>query len=246
VNQPRLIPFDEVLNFRDLGGYPTSDGRVTRWRRLYRSNVLHDLSVEDLELFQSLGIVTVVDLRSPGEVERTGYGLLADEPIRFVNSSVLSNAALEERIDGSLTSDYLVKRYQFYLETGAAAMAHALEEMAKEENYPLVFNCFFGKDRTGVLAALVLSCVGVDREAVIEDYAFTATRVPLILEKMRQDPVHRDTIDQTDPMLLAANEMTMSRFLDEVDRRYGGARAWAEGVGVSRSTLDALSDRLLE
>ena len=124
-------------------------------------------------------------------------------------------------------------------------MAHALKEMAKEENYPLVFNCFLGKDRTGVLAALVLSCVGVERSAIVEDYAFTATRVPLILEKLRRDPAHRDTIDQTDPVLLAANEMTMSRFLDEVERRYGGARAWVRSVGVSQASLDALSDLLL-
>jgi protein tyrosine/serine phosphatase len=153
---------------------------------------------------------------------------------------------LEERVDGSLTSDYLVNRYLFYLDTGAPAMVHALDEMGKEENYPLVFNCFFGKDRTGVLAALVLSCVGVEHDAVVEDYAFTATRVPLILEKLRRDPVHRDTIDQTDPVLLAANEMTMSRFLDEVDRRFGGARAWAQSAGVPRESLDALRDLLLD
>ncbi|HEY5267012.1 MAG TPA: tyrosine-protein phosphatase [Acidimicrobiales bacterium] len=243
----RILPFTGVLNFRDLGGYQTADGRVTRWRHLYRSDVLHDLTANDLELFRSLGVASIVDLRNPAEVERTGRGLLASEPIHFVNASVLSMEAVEEREDTTvLGEDYLWQRYLTYLEIGPNAFVRALEEMAVSDNYPLVFNCFFGKDRTGVLAALVLSCLGVDSQSIVQDYALTETRVELILQKLRADPIHRDTIDQSDPTLFTANARTMSRFLEELNRRHGGARSWAIGAGVDAQLLDLLSDELLE
>jgi protein-tyrosine phosphatase len=129
---------------------------------------------------------------------------------------------------------------------GSDAFARAFHEMAKRENYPMVFNCFFGKDRTGVLASLVLRCVGIDRQAIIDDYAITSTRVDLVLERLRRDPVHRDTIERSDPVLFGAEATTMSRFLDELERRYGGARAWALSAGVTARQLDVLVDELLE
>jgi protein-tyrosine phosphatase len=70
----RLVPFSGVLNFRDLGGYETNDGRHTRWGRLFRSDAMHDLTEDDLDVFRGLGIACVVDLRSVSEVERTGRG----------------------------------------------------------------------------------------------------------------------------------------------------------------------------
>lgn len=242
----RILPFSGVLNFRDLGGYRTVDGRETRWRHLYRSDVLHDLTVGDLELFRSLGVASIVDLRNPAEVERTGRGLLASESIHFVNASVLSMEAVEERQDTAvLGEDYLWKRYLSYLEIGPGAFVRAIEEMTVGDNYPLVFNCFFGKDRTGVLAALVLSCLGVDPQEIVQDYALTETRVELILQKLRSDPIHRDTIDQSDPLLFTSNARTMTRFLEELDKRHGGARAWLLNAGVDSQLLDALSDELL-
>ncbi len=243
----RVIPFEGVLNFRDLGGYPTADGRVTRWGRLYRSDVLHDLTPSDIEAFRGLGIAAIVDLRNPAELLRTGRGLMGNEATRFVNVSVLSMTAVEEREDTSLLGDdYLWQRYLHYLDVGGDAFVQAVHEMAKSENYPLVFNCFFGKDRTGVLAALVLRSIGVERQSVIDDYAITAERVSLILDKLRRDPVHRDAIEQSDPLLFEAKPTTMARFLDELELRHGGARSWLLDAGVAREELDALSNELLE
>ena len=178
----RLVPFEGVHNFRDLGGYETDDGRHTRWARLYRSDAMHDLTSEDLEVFRALGIAAIVDLRSPAEIERTGRGLIGDEPHRFVSAPVLSNYATNES-RGVIDESYLTRRYLQYLDVGAPAFVSVFEEMTKEENYPLVFNCFLGKDRTGVVAALVLSCLGVQRERVIEDYAISDDRMVHIVAK---------------------------------------------------------------
>jgi protein-tyrosine phosphatase len=246
VTDERIVPFVGVSNFRDLGGYPTDDGRTTRWGRLYRSDALHEMTVDDLELFRRLGIASIVDLRDPDEVARTGRGLLAREAILFVNPSVLSTTIEERAVASVVGDDYLFERYLHYLDVGREAFARAIQEMAKKENYPMVFNCFFGKDRTGVLASIVLRCIGVNRQAVIDDYVLTSTRVDLILARLRRDRVHRDAIDQSDPVLFSSEATTMSKFLDELERRHGGARAWVLSSGVSAHQLDVLVDELLE
>lgn len=242
----RLVPFVGVLNFRDLGGYGTNDGRHTRWGRLFRSDALHDLTEADLEVFRGLGIAAVVDLRSFSEVERTGRGLLADEPLKFLHAPVLSNRETDESRVIEFDEDYLTRRYLQYLDVGAPAFVRVIEEMTDPDNYPLVFNCFLGKDRTGTLAALVLSCLGVERSSIVADYALTDARVAFIVEKLRRDPVHRDTIDRTDPILLGAREATMSHFLAEVDERFGGPVAWAQSAGVSETSIERLRDLLLD
>jgi protein-tyrosine phosphatase len=247
VSLDRIVPFAGVLNFRDLGGYQTTDGRTTRWARLFRSDALHDLTDEDLLMFRRLGVSSVVDLRSSAEVARTGRGLLELEALRFVNSPVLFDAETEEPREESVFDErYLARRYLQYLDVGAPAFALAVKEMAVAENYPLVFNCFLGKDRTGVLAALVLSCLGVERETIVEDYALTHERMRLITEKLRRDPTQRETIDLTPPALLAAREATMSSFLGAVDQRYGGVRAWLQDAGVTPEQVERLEELILE
>jgi protein-tyrosine phosphatase len=247
VSLDRIVPFTGVLNFRDLGGYRTLDGRTTRWGRLFRSDAMHDLTPDDLAIFRRLGVSSVVDLRSSAEVVRTGRGLLAFESIRFVNSPVLSDAQAEApREELTIDAGYLVRRYLQYLEMGAQAFVTAIEEMTIPENYPLVFNCFLGKDRTGVLAALVLSCLEVEQASIVQDYATTDERVQFIMEKLRREPTLREAVDQTDPALLAASETTMSNFLHEVDQRFGGARAWLGSVGVSSDRLKRIEEIILE
>ncbi len=247
VSPDRIVPFSGVLNFRDLGGYRTADGRTTRWGRLFRSNAMHGLTREDLVLFRQLGVSSVIDLRSSGEVVRNGRGLLEDESIRFISSPILTDAQADEPRGEPFSSEgYLARRYLQYLDVGAPAFAAAISEMTVPEHYPLVFNCFLGKDRTGVLAAHVLGCLGIERATIVEDYALTDERVRLMVEGLRRDPRQREAIDQTDPALLAAEAVTMSAFLFELDRRFGGARAWVEAAGVAPEQIERLEELVLE
>jgi protein tyrosine/serine phosphatase len=208
---------------------------------------MHDLTDDDLLMFRRLGVSSVVDLRSSAEVARTGRGLLELEALRFVNSPVLSDAETDEPREESVFDErYLARRYLQYLDVGAPAFVTAIKEMTVPEHYPLVFNCFLGKDRTGVLAALVLTCLGVERATVVQDYVLTHERMRLITEKLRRDPTQRETIDLTPPALLAAHEATMSSFLGEVDQRYGGARTWMQDAGVTPEQVERLEELILE
>jgi hypothetical protein len=271
----RLVALEGAFNFRDLGGYPSRDGRTTRWGRLFRSDTLHELTEADVEVLRSLGLVTVVDLRTPRELDRTGRGRLEPERIDFHHLSVLGDAAPamgesakgddggesdNRRRDGSSEGEVpgeaiaapapvgedLSARYRWYLDVGRESLTAALRLIGDPARLPLVFHCAAGKDRTGVLAALVLDLVGVDHEVIVEDYLITAGRMELILGRFRSDPTLAERLARVPPATYGVEAVTMRSFLDGLRLEFGGARAWAANAGVPTATLDRIPELLLE
>ena len=244
-DRERLLPLVGAYNFRDLGGYPTVGGGRTRWGRLFRSDTLHELTDDDLVVLRSVGLATVVDLRTATEVERVGRGPLAGEPVRYVHLSVLQDEGGEGRAAPVQVDDDIADRYLSYLATGRA-LVDAVALMADDTAFPLVFHCAAGKDRTGVLAALVLSCLGVERQVIVDDYVLTAARMDLILSRLRRDPLYGDRVDDLPPQVFTVEAATMERFLARLDDRHGGARAWALEAGLTAADLDRLAAHLVE
>jgi protein-tyrosine phosphatase len=241
----RLLPLVGAYNFRDLGGYPTIDGRSTRWGQLYRSDTLHELTQQDLQLLRDIGLASVIDLRTANEVERTGRGVLGSEPIGYVNLSLFPEAGGEQQAAPVARIEDVAERYLSYLEVGRTALVESFRVLGDPDSYPLVFHCQAGKDRTGVLAALVLSCIGVERNAVVDDYVLTEARMDLILGRLRRDPQYADRIDDLPPSVFLVEASTMEGFLDGLEDRYGGARKWALGVGVSEDQLETMTHLLV-
>jgi hypothetical protein len=242
---PRLLPLAGAFNFRDLGGYPTDDGRRTRWGRVFRSDTLGELTDEDLDVLRGLGLATVVDLRTAAEVERDGRVHLGDHGLDYVNLSVLPKEGGESAAAPSGDAD-LSERYLWYLQAGRVPLTTALAMVADPGAHPLVFHCTAGKDRTGVLSALVLSCLGVTREAVVDDYVQTAARLDLILQRLRRHPVYGPAVGEAPPGRFRVEAATMERFLSGLDSRFGGAAAWARSAGVPPATLAALAEAMLD
>jgi protein-tyrosine phosphatase len=269
----RLVDLQGAFNFRDLGGYPARDGRRTRWGRLFRSDTLHELTESDVEVIRSLGLVTVVDLRTPKELARTGRGLLGPEPIGFHHLSVLGHgveAGQPRNADGAggggsagadrpqdmpgeavaapaPVGEDLSERYRWYLDVGRASLAEALMLIGDRSRLPLVFHCAAGKDRTGVLAALVLDLVGVDHEVIVDDYVITAGQMDRILDRFRRsDPNAAEQLDKVPAATYGVEATTMRSFLAGLDREFGGALAWAEAAGVPSATLERIPELLLE
>ncbi len=249
----RLVPLQGSFNFRDLGGYPGRDGRRTRWGRVFRSDALHELTAGDVVVLRRLGLRTVVDLRTERELHRTGRGPLEPEPVAFHHLPVV-----QEGVRGTVTADAealaapappgddLAERYLWYLEVGRTALVGALVLLADADRYPLVFHCAAGKDRTGVLAALVLGLAGVDREVIVADYVMTAERLRPIMERWRSDPDVAERMATVPPSRFSVEASTMEGFLDGLAAHHGGARSWAIGAGVPADALDRLVDQVLE
>jgi protein-tyrosine phosphatase len=245
----RLIPLDGAFNFRDLGGYPVEGGRVTRWGRLFRSDTLHELSAADVATLRSLGLATVIDLRTARELARTGRGPLGPEPVRYHHLSVIGEGAAREADGEAMAApggDDLSERYLWYLDVGREALAEALVLLGDGDNYPLVFHCAAGKDRTGVLAALVLDIVGVDPSEIVADYLITEGRMELILGRYRSDPAFAARMAAVPTARFSVEAATMERFLAAVYGRFGGSEAWALEAGVPAESIERMRSLLLE
>jgi protein-tyrosine phosphatase len=237
VTRSRILPLVGAFNFRDLGGYRTLDGRSTRWGRLFRSDGLHELTSNDLDVLRDLGLACVIDLRTPAELERTGRGPLEQEPIRYFHLPLLPGG---DEVAPEAAQQNLTDRYFWYLDVGRQSFVEAFGLVADPKSYPLVFHCAAGKDRTGVLAALVLSVLGVERSVIVEDYVLTQSRMDLIMARMKRNADSEDRMAEIPQFLFRAEVGTISAFLEQLDERFGGARQWALDAGVTSDQLDAL------
>jgi hypothetical protein len=242
----RRLVLEGAYNFRDLGGYATRDGGRTRWRRFFRSDAMHELTPADLRLLRDLGIVQIVDLRSPAEHERNGFGPLTDEPVRKIHLPVTQQEAGESRAAPTDFHDQLADRYLWYLEVGGQSVATTLAMAGEGRNLPMVFHCSAGKDRTGVVAAMILDIAGVERATIVEDYTLTGYAMPSILDRLRRDPSVGSRIDEVPPHMFEVQSRAMEGFLDLLYREYGGAREWALQAGVSHAALASMVELLVE
>ncbi|HLN17951.1 MAG TPA: tyrosine-protein phosphatase [Acidimicrobiales bacterium] len=234
-----------ALNFRDVGGYPTADGRCTRFGRVFRSDTLSELTEADVELVHGLGVATVVDLRTPTEVERDGVHPLDADRVHYANLSLLNEEG-GESMAAPAEELGMAARYLWYLEIGSSVVAEALAFAGDEARYPIVYHCTAGKDRTGVVTALLLSLAGVERAAVVDDYAATSAAMPGILDRLRRHPVYGRNLDSVPKERFEVTGETMEQFLAGVDERYGGPLAWAESVGLGEDYLAVLRANLLD
>ena len=151
-----------------------------------------------------------------------GRGLLEAEPVRHVNLALHSR---DQRPIPDLTADTLVRHYLGYLAVSAAAAAEAFR-LLTGVGLPAVVHCAAGKDRTGVMAGLVLRAVGVPADVVAEDYARSAESVPAIIARLRRLPAYADRIDLLPPEVHECRAETMAEFLRAVDEQYGSVSAF--------------------
>ncbi len=237
---------------RDLGGYPAADGRRTRWRTLFRAGHLHRLTERDIEQLHGLGVRTVLDLRSDEELAWTGIGRLYERGTiqhlhqPFFRSTTAYNGTDPDEI-AARRAAWLARGYERMLETAAPAIAMLFGPLAEAERYPLVFHCVAGKDRTGVLSALVLRVLGVPDDIIVADYALTLEYRPAldILRRMMAD-YGGDLADQPPQEIWQAPAEVMAATLRGIDERHDSTVGYLEEIGVSAAQLDALRAILLE
>ena len=226
---------DPAYNFRDLGGLPTEDGRITRHGVLYRSATLHDLGPDGAAaLRDGPGIGCVVDLRTPDEIAAQGAATAAAWGARCVNLPIVTPP-----MPPAGPAD-LLSRYFAYLETSTPSVVAVLRHLSRVLPPPVAVHCTSGKDRTGVVVALLLRLVGVTREAVAEDYAATASNIPAVMERLgRRGPRPLRPAD-IPPGILEADTDTMRAFLEKFEARHGSVRDWALDGGLEPSDVDSL------
>lgn len=239
----RRIDVEGCHNFRDLGGYPTAAGGRLRWRLLFRADGLHGLTpVGVATLRDELRLGAVVDLRSSTELALDGRGLLADEPIPFHHVPLFDggDAARRERPAGLSLPDL----YFAMLEHAREPLSRVLVTLARTEA-PAVFHCAAGKDRTGVVSALLLSLLGVPEELVVADYAASRDALDAVVGRLLASEGYRELLAELPPDTLHAEPETMVRFLERLRDAYGGAEGYARAIGVGDEDVVRLRSRLV-
>ena len=238
----RTIALAGCLNFRDLGGYPTADGRCVRWRQVFRSDALHHLTAEDVaRLRDELGLGEVIDLRSSAELASEGRGPLAVERMRFHHHPLFDGDAPRTAPSDALT---LTDRYFLLAEFAKRPIAQVITTLAATDA-PSVYHCAAGKDRTGVVSAILLGLLGVADEVIVADYAATQENLDAIIERLLSTEGYQTMLSALPPDTLHADPQTMLAFLERMRGAYGSMAEYARTAGVSNRSLERLRDRLL-
>jgi protein-tyrosine phosphatase len=242
----RTLRFDGCFNFRDLGGYPTADGRRTRWRRLFRADGLSRLTESDMDSLAALGIVTVIDLRTDLEADTQGRFPEGVDGVTYHHLPLTDTLPGEEETPEWHSPDFVSDRYLGMLSEGTATVSSAVRLLADPGARPAVFHCSVGKDRTGVLAALVLGFLGVPDAVIVEDYALSYAAMLRILEHLLETyPDAGDIVERYRPVILSADPASMAGFVAGVRRTYGSFEALADSLGVV-AEVEGLRSDLLE
>jgi len=241
----RRVDLEGLHNFRDLGGYPTADGRRVRWGRVFRSDALHRMTEADVARVRALGIVSVIDLRAPDEVAHVGTGRIDELGARYRNLPTRPAVLGADAPEGNVVS--APERYLGYLHEGPAAFAGVVETLADPADAPAVFFCNAGKDRTGVTAAMVLGLLDVPASVIADDYALTQDALDAIHAASRRDyPVDVKAWRNLSPDMRFAHAETMLEFLGLVETRLGGWEAYLAPLRVGPDTVAAVRESLLE
>ena len=236
----RSVVFESVFNVRDLGGLPTEDGAAIRPGRLFRGDGVHRLDGDDLERARALELRTVVDLRTSGEIERSRRFPSDRYPVAWHHLPIIERMWSEDDLVATTGAvDFLRDRYLDMLRSGAASIARIVELAA--DGTPMLFHCAAGKDRTGVVAAVLLSLLGVPHEQISVDYHATAGAMAAFVDWLTvAHPEAMDSMTSQPPEYLEAPQEAMAGFLDAVDERFGSVEGYVRGLGVERATLDRL------
>jgi protein-tyrosine phosphatase len=254
--QPDWIDLDGTANTRDVGGLSTTDGRRTLSRRLLRSDNLQDLSAQDVRrLVDDYGVRTVADLRADIEVRAGGPGPMTRESLVAVEQLSLFPEQSRSGADAGETPDVppWEKRpvtgrgfsglYLEFLAERADSVLAALRMIAHREGATLV-HCTAGKDRTGTVMALALADAGVEREAIVADYAASADHFDELMKRLGASTGTRE-LALASAVKHRPKAVTMERFLDALTEEAGGVRPWLAAHGWTEDDHAALQRKLL-
>jgi protein-tyrosine phosphatase len=248
-------------NFRDLGGYPTADGRHVRFGRVFRSELLNRVTDADLEAIRGASIGAVCDLRHGIERERQSnrwpegldvvtIGGPPADGLEVVQANGIQARIAQPDFDLDEAREALARGYRRMPLALAPALAVVFDHLLAPDAAPLLVHCTSGKDRSGFVSAVLLSALDVRREAIVEEYLLSRERTPT---KHIRDMLVRFLGDRLPPGRLDAlveiatvSQQYLEAAFAEIDESWGGLGAYLEkGAGLDPGRRQALQRRLL-
>jgi protein-tyrosine phosphatase len=243
-----------IHNFRDCGGYATSDGQHLRLGRLYRSGTLDDARPADLHTLQSIGLKTIIDLRAPREKKKDLPHL---DGVLRIDVPIELETRTREKVQPLMTKrgaedeviEILKQMYRDLADEAWPQASQLFQILLNAETYPVLIHCRAGKDRTGFMSALVEQAVGVERAAIFQDYLETNNHFGLVSPRMERmmkimsfGKLQMDNVRAS----LSAREEYLQAAFDQIEQHHGGMMAYLAKCGVTESEIATLRGLLLE
>ena len=243
----RYLQWDACINTREMGGYPVENGTI-RWKSLIRSDNTAQLTSPSRQALIDYGIRTVIDLRYPGELQMEPNPFMAgkDHTPDYYNIPLDEDQDLAWPGGDQKPHQLMSDMYQRMLETNRHHVAAVLTCMAESQPGGIIFNCYAGKDRTGLIAAMVLGLLGASRETIISDYALTTPEILKIREKRLSMARLSPDRQAYFTVIWTSLPDSMRLTLDYLDQRYGGIMGYLADTPLTSPTITALRDRLVE
>src|SRR5215208_1553234 len=227
----RRLFWDACYNVRDLGGYSTKHNRQTRWRAFVRADNLARLSTAGKTALIAYGVKTIIDLRSEYELDMDPPAFPSlhgqDGFPQYISLSILDESD-KVGIEIINQTPALTEMYAVIIDRYPENIARVMKAFAKATNGTILFHCHSGRDRTGIIAAMLLALAGVDDSTIAKDYMVSSVYIQPTFEK--------PLFEQPEIML---------QFLAYLDTQYGGTRAYLLDSGVSEPDLACIQDHLL-
>ncbi|MDA8195974.1 MAG: tyrosine-protein phosphatase [Actinomycetota bacterium] len=240
------ISLEGSFNLREVSGYFGNLGRVAPGM-IFRSDHLGRLTDDDIEVVKDLKIRSYIDLRTEKETLTQGeYPEKLLENATRHHISMIDISANYELARGESGKDYIFNRYVEMLTFGKENIAKVFKTIASSNEGALLFHCAVGKDRTGIVAALLLDILGVHRVQIVEDYAATQKAMDqfqLWLEDVA--PEELDKIRDVAPIILGAKRIDMEKTLNHVDQNHGGSVNYLLEIGVTEQEIEVIRERYL-
>lgn len=249
----RHLPFEKLYNCRDLGGYPTADGGVTRFGVFVRSEVPKEVTGQDLKALQAYGIRKTLDLRSSKEAEEipsllkeAGFAEYLLCPMFDEDAARGSNAAAgkSRKREAMPVFDGWGKAYVHMLESHRDWVQNVIRLAADCEG-GCHFHCFTGKDRTGILASLLLSMAGVERRDLIAEYSLSMIYLRPFYEKLEFPAGLGENAGNYYSGFFSTSGEYMEYLLDHLDCAYGGINEFLRSCGVEDELFDQIKRKFV-
>lgn len=231
----RRYQFKNILNCRDIGGYPTPDG-VTQFGRFIRCGIVNIPEQWEIDKLNEIGIGTSIDLRGTYEAKETPLNLE-----RLNGADVYNLPLFEFNVATNVGMDLpLAQIYAEIADNQMHNIATVLNTIADAKDGTVMYNCFFGKDRTGILTMLLLSIAGVSKEDIIADYQQTYTYIKPYIQ------THSDLLWDNDSTKHYSLPKTMEELIERIEAKHGTILDYIRTSGVSDEAIEKIRKRLCE
>lgn len=248
----RHLDIDGAYNVRDLGGYPTSDGRQTRWKTFVRAASLHALRPASQSALIAYGIRSVIDLRTNHETQEAPDVFASSSQVTYHHQNMIGEClyhAWPEKgtVERGEPANYILTEYRSWLDLRQTQIRRTLATLADPEARPAIYHCAGGKDRTGVISALLLGIAGVPEDLIAEDYALSA-RYLLDRYFAEQAPpeFNHENYTWEDYQREFCPPDAMLNVLEHIKEHFGGIERYVRTIGLNSDQIGSIRTALVD